>query len=272
MDNLSKKFEGMIVEAKSLENLPLEILYSTVSYSLIKAGLSIIKVKEPGELKRIEMGIPQPYRSVARTKLYLSALDLVKSLNSILEDKRRAVILEEANLQYIIDSLKIKVGKVDEVLVLDCTSVPEFMAIAIKLGSRKRSVNVLEEIFVNPVGVTRFLTGQLKALGVEERLANYAKLLKERLGASSYDKSSTVDLIVHKHGFALEEFLRVMSTRILKVFDKIERPARLGSVLVTSDHGYDVIADEHGLYITHGYYGEGNVLSFSRVALFMVVG
>ncbi len=270
MDNLSEKFESMIVKAESLKNLSLETLYMAVFYSLVKAGLSISGVKEPEELKRIETGIPQPYRSVARTTLYLQALDLVRSLNSILKDKGRAVILEEANLQYIIDSLKIKVGKVDKVLVLDCASVPEFMAIAIKLRGQKRSINVLEEVFVNPIGVTRFLTGQLKAFGTEGRLENYAKLLKERLGASSYDKISTVDLVVHAHGFALEEFLRVMTDRISKVFDKIERPARLGSALVTSDHGYDVIADEHGLYITHGK--EGNVLNFSRIALFMAVG
>jgi hypothetical protein len=178
------------------------------------------------------------------------------------------VILKEANLQYILNSLKNKVGKVDIVFVLDCASVPEIVTIASKFLTLKRNVTISEEAFINPIGVTRFLTGQLESFNRESCLRQYAQLLKEALKANFFIKSSTVDLITHQYGFSLDNFLK--SIGIGRLFDQINHFAKQNSVLVTSDHGYDVVADEHGLYITHGYKKECPI-NFSKIALFLII-
>ena len=55
-----------------------------------------------------------------------------------------------------------------------------------------------------------------------------------------------------------------------RLFGQINHFAKQNSVLITSDHGYDVVADKHGLYIAHGYKGECP-LNFSKLALFLII-
>jgi hypothetical protein len=93
-------------------------------------------------------------------------------------------------------------------------------------------------------------------------------LLKETLKAKFYIKSSTIDLITHQEGVTIDNFLT--SLNMQNIFDQINHFTKQNSVLITSDHGYDLVADEHGLYITHGYKKECP-LNFSKIALFMVV-
>lgn len=186
----------------------------------------------------------------------------------LFKNSKRAVILKEANLQHILQFLKNKVGKVDTIFVLDCASIPEIITIASKFSALRRNTTIYEEVFINPVGITRFLTGQLESFNREGYLIQYAKLLKERLNASFSTKISTLDLVTHQQGYTLDSFLK--SIKMQKLFDYINHFAKQNSVLITSDHGYDIVADEHGLYITHGYKKECPI-NFSRIALFLVI-
>lgn len=213
--------------------------------------------------------IPHNLRGLADGKLYLRVLELIDSINRCLE--RKPVILKEANINFVLDFLKEHIKKVDGIAVLDCASIPEKIAIAGKFAHINRDSEVYDIIFANPVGVTRFLTEQLAYLGRESTLKHYAQLLKETLGARSFIKISTIDLTVHKHGVDVIDFLS--SLNLQEIFEQInqltQQPKR-GSILITSDHGYDLVADEYGLYIIHGYRGKCP-LNFSRISIFIVI-
>jgi hypothetical protein len=262
--------EEVIQAASSAGNLSADTLHEIILCSFIKAGLSIYGASraQEVEVENLIETIPAPYRGLINGKLYLSALRFIRSFNKFLHESRQAVILREANLHYILHFLESRVGKVGAVLVLDCASIPEFVTIASKFSALRRNVTIFEEVFVNPLGVTRFLTGQLESFNREASLRQYAQLLKERLKANFFVKSSTIDVIAHQRGLTLGSFLK--SIEMQRLFDQLNRFVRQSSVLVTSDHGYDVVADEYGLYVTHGYRKECP-LSFSRLALFLVV-
>ncbi|MEM1589173.1 MAG: hypothetical protein QW175_01980 [Candidatus Bathyarchaeia archaeon] len=270
MANFANELEYIVKTASTLGNLPIEALHRIIFCSFIKAGLSIYGSQEEQEMEveNLIKTIATPYRGLVNGKLYLSALRFVKTFNTFLKNSKRAIILKEANLQHIIQFLENKVGKVDTVLVLDCASIPEIITIASKFSASRRNVTIYEEVFINPVGITRFLTEQLKSFNREDYLIQYAELLKERLNARFFTKISTVDLVTHQYGYTVDNFLKSMGMQ--KLFDRINHFAKQNSVLITSDHGYDVVADEHGLYITHGYKGR-SPLNLSRVALFLVV-
>lgn len=270
MTNFTSELEALVKTASTLGNLPVETFHRIIFCSFIKAGLSIYgaQKEQEMEIENLIKTIAAPYRGLVNGKLYLNALRFLKTFNAFLKDSKQAVILKEANLHYILQFLENKVGKVDTVFVLDCASIPEIITIASKFSASRRNTTIYEEVFINPIGVTRFLTGQLETFNRESYLVQYAKLLKERLNASLYTKSSTVDLVTHQHGYTLDGFLK--SIEMQKLFDHINHFAKQNSVLITSDHGYDIVTDEHGLYITHGY-KKKCPLNFSRTALFLVV-
>jgi hypothetical protein len=270
MTNFTNELETLVKTASTIGNLPVETFHKIIFCSFIKAGLSIYGAQREHELEieNLVRTIATPYRGLINGKLYLSALRFLKAFNAFLKNSGQAVILKEANLHYILQFLENKVGKVDTVFVLDCASIPEIITIASKFSSMRHNTTIYEEVFINPIGITRFLTGQLEKFDREGCLSQYAKLLKERLNASSYVKSSTVDLVTHRQGYTLESFLK--SIEMQKLFDQINHFAKQNSVLITSDHGYDIVADEHGLYITHGYIEECP-LNFSKIALFLVI-
>ncbi|MEM1666520.1 MAG: hypothetical protein QXW12_04165 [Nitrososphaerota archaeon] len=270
MVNFTSELEAIVKTASTLSNMPVEVFHRIIFCSFIKAGLSIYGAQKEQEieLENLIKTVAAPYRGLVNGKLYLSALRFVKTFNTLLKNSKRATILKEADLQYILKFLENKIGKVDTVFVLDCASIPEIIAIASKFSASRRNTTFYEEVFINPVGITRFLTGQLESFNRESYLVQYAKLLKERLNANFFTKISKVDLITHQHGYTLDGFLK--SIEMQKLFDHISHFAKQSSVLITSDHGYDVVADEHGLYITHGYKKECP-LNFSRIALFLVI-
>jgi hypothetical protein len=269
MTNFGLETEEMVRKASNLGNLTAETLHKIIFCSFVKAGLSIYGAakKQEAELENLTATLPPPYRGLINGKLYLSALCFIRKFKKLLRNSR-PVILKEANLQHIVQFLEEKVGKVDAVFVLDCASVPEIITIASKFTSLRKNITIFEEVFVNPIGMTRFLTEQLETFNREGYLRQYAELLKERLEAKFFIKSSTIDIITHRYGFSVDSFLR--SINMQQLFDQINHFAKQSSVLVTSDHGYDVVADEHGLYITHGYKEECPV-NFSRLALFLVI-
>jgi hypothetical protein len=248
MTNLTSELDAIVRSASSIGNIPVETFYRIIFYSFIKAGLSLYgSAKEQAiQIDDLIKKVPPPYQGLINGKLYLNALRFVKTFNAFLRDERLAVILKEANLRYIL----------------------EIVSIASKFYSMRRNVMIYEEVFVNPIGVTRFLTGQLETLNRESYLKQYAALLKERLNANECFKWSKVDLVTHQHGYTLEGFLE--SIEMTKLFDCINHLAKRNSLLITSDHGYDVVADESGLYITHGY-KKVCPLNFSRIAPFLVV-
>jgi hypothetical protein len=270
MSNSIGGLETMIKLLSDLGVLPVSLLHKIGFCSFAKAGLSLFDPtdSQKRDLEKLIKMIPASYQGLLSGKLYLNALKFIRSLKEFLEGTRRPVILEEANIQFILDFLKEKVGKVGGVIVLDCGSIPELSAIAGKLAYLNRNVTIYDKFFINPVGTTKFLTEQLAYLGRETALKYYAEMLKKELGAKFDIKISTTDLIVHQYGVTIDKFLD--SLDIEKIYEQMYHYVKQDSILVTADHGYDLVADEHGLYITHGYKRKCP-LNFSRIALFLII-
>ncbi|MEM1757692.1 MAG: hypothetical protein QW770_06665 [Candidatus Bathyarchaeia archaeon] len=264
------ELEKIIEATSSLGSLPINILYRIVFCSFVKAGLSLFNATgaQKAELEGIIKTIPLTFKGSLEGKLYLNALRFVRSINLSLWKTNKPVIPEEANIHFILSFLRKNVGKVGGVILLDCASIPEMVTIAGKFAHRGRNIVVYSAIFANPIGTTSFLTEQLTYLGRESTLKYYAQLLKEELKASFSVKKSSIDLVVHRRGINVSDFLN--SLNMQEIFEQINFFVKRNSVLVTSDHGYDLVADEHGLYITHGYKSECP-LNFSRIALFLVI-
>jgi len=268
--SLSINLEEIINILAEIRYLPTNTLHKIIFCSILRAGLSLYpaKTQHISELNRLIQTIPISYRGFVTGKLYLKALKLIKEFKRTVEDRYRATLLKEANLQYIQDYLKRNLGKVDKVAVLDCASIPEIVTFATKFKSLNRHPTILAETFINPIGVTRFLTQQLKIFNQRTALSGYAQLLKETLNAEQSYKTPLIDLTVHKHGVSLEEFLK--SLKIQTLFKTIKDLTGLDSILITHDHGYDIAANDHGLYIIHGYKGECPI-NFSKIALFLAI-
>jgi len=262
--------DNIITCLSEIGNLPTTMIHRVAFCSLLRAGLSLYDSKEhyDEEFTKVLQSVPSPYRGLVYGGLYLSALDYLKSFNRILKDARNAILLKEASLHHVLDFVKSRVGKVGSIMVLDCGSIPEFITLASKLKALRYPSLIFSDVFLNPIGVTRFLTQQLKSFGQEDILQGYAELLKRTLNANFCVKSSVIDLTVHAHGITVEEFLK--SIDINELFNRVKFFASQSSVLITSDHGYDVVADEQGLYVTHGYRGPCP-LNFSKMALFLVI-
>lgn len=269
-----KKFtvlEEIIGEASKLGFRPIDLIHKILFLSFVNAGLALTSVAESPrkELENLISMIPPPYRGLASGKLYLHALKFLKTLKGLFESYVKApVILQEANVNFILDFLRKEVGKVDGVVVLDCGSIPEISTIAAVFHHLGRDFVVYDKVFANPVGITRFLTEQLTSDGLHATLRHYVRLLRKELGARFGIKISTIDFLVHQHGVSVKDFLNSLDMKT--IFEEINRLARQGSILITADHGYDVVADEHGLYVTHGYSGDCP-LNFSKVAFFLVI-
>jgi len=270
MQSFLSELERIIEATSSLGSLPISILHKIVFCSFAKAGLSLFNVTDAqkAELEILIKTIPPTFKGLLEGKLYLNALKFLRSINLFLWKTRKPIIPEEANIHFILNFLRKNVGKVGGVIMLDCASIPEMVTMAGKFAHSNRNVVVYNMIFANPIGTTKFLTEQLTYLGRESTLKYYAQLLKEELKAAFYIKKSSIDLVVHKQGVSLSDFLN--SLNMQEIFEQINHFVKRNSVLITSDHGYDLVADEHGLYITHGYRKE-SPLNFSRIALFLVI-
>lgn len=161
-------------------------------------------------------------------------------------------------------------NKIDKVVVLDCASLPEFLSIAIKAYASARDMIFLNKVFVNPIGMTSYLTSQLQQIGHPMLLRRYAEVLANILNANCSIKDSSIDWVVHTHGFTdLDNFLS--SFPIKDIYNLIHNELVKGKrIMVTSDHGYDIIECNNDLCITHGI-KYPCPLNFSKLALFLIL-
>jgi len=251
-------------------------VYKAALYSLAYSAL----VRRGGDLlllKPLEDSMPRALVSAAKRKLYPPFLEFLRQVDELLESKKPVVVEGEADLRFILEWLEREVGKVDRVLVYDCLSPVEFLIVSAYLRSRGLRSAFLSRALLNPAGLTRFVTQQLRDVNRREVLREVARLIAERLGASEYFKSSYPDVTVHQYGhLGIEQFAESM--RIEQVADEVLSYALPGKLLVGTDHGYDlVVSQENGyVYVTHGF--KSNVTfkatllaPLSRLAVFMEV-
>ena len=250
------------------------IVYRTTMYSLVYAAL----VKNQCScrlLKSLEGKMPVSLVAFARGKLYYLFLELLSQLDLLLNSKRAVIVEGEANLQVIIDWLKYEAGKVDYVMIYDCMSLVEFLVVSAYLRFKGIRTVFLSKVFLNPIGLTKFITQQLYSTHYDRTLREVACLIANSLESVSYYKSSYLDKRVHECGhLGVEEFVEVVD--ISRIIEEVLAQAIRGDLLVGTDHGYDlvVVKSDDYVYITHGFkinntYKAVSLIPLSRFAIFM---
>jgi len=262
------------VVASLMQGYNLSNVYKTVMYSAIYAALyKSLGGCEP--LRPLEEKIPLPLLAIARRKLVDEFLNLLEHLNMILSSKK-PILIREANLDFIVKQLKNEIERVDYVLMYDCMSMIEFLTISAYLRLKGIKSAFLGSVFLNPIGLTRFMTHQLFGADYRASLLGVAQYIADNLGGIAYAKSSYIDEKVHEVGYlGVDEFVDVMD--IEAIADEVLTSTSRGRVLVGSDHGYDVVKsiDSKYIYVVHGFRPESSfkaipLLPLSRFAFFIV--
>jgi len=260
---------------KLLAGYTIDNVYKALVYSSI---YKIIKKYDTATttLKPLEEKIPKPLLFKAKKDLSPAFESIILELRSILNSKK-PILVENASITIISREITKIFRRIDYVMVYDCMSLNEF--ILISAASRLQGFKTITPnlIFVNPIGLTRYVTQQLPGLDYRSVLREYARLLAERLRAKGYHKSAYIDFKVHEYGsMGIEEFLQRIN--INKILNEIINLASNGIVLITADHGYDIIYDPDSkyVYVLHGFKRQlkGNhvpLLLFSRFSLFLTV-
>ena len=228
-------------------------IYRALMYALIYAALRR-RLGGYELLKPLERKVSPPLLAAVKRELTDKLYHLLEQVDSIVASSKPVLISGEADLKHTVDAVKHEVERVDYVLVYDCMSLVEQLAISAFLKVEGVKSVFLSTVFVNPAGVTRFVTQQLHGTGYRASLLGVARYIANELRASLYTKSSFVDEKVHEAGLlGAEEFVDRMD--IDRVAREVLERARSGRVLVLSDHGYDVVVSvrENYIYVVHGF-------------------
>jgi predicted transcriptional regulator len=273
---LSTYFDNAVSHVqKLLAGYTIDNVYKALVYSLI---YKVIKGRDPtlSALKPLEEKIPKPLLFKARKDLSPVFETIVLELQKTL-DSKKPILVENANIPTIAREVRKLFRKIDYVMVYDCMSLNEFILVSAASRSQGFRTILPNLIFVNPIGLTRYVTQQLPGLDYRSVLREYARMLAERLRAKGYYKSAYIDFKVHEYGsMGIEEFLEKIN--ITRIINEITNLASNGIVLITADHGYDIIYDPDSkyIYVLHGYKErvKGNhapLLLFSRFSPFLTV-
>lgn len=247
--------------------------------SFLEAALNM-RGKRGRHLKTLER-----IKELIENKSAQSAVQsLLPKAAAVLEEVKRGVerasVAEEANVSMVIrETAGILRGEVNNILVIDAFSIIEFAALLVKCWRSQLSCELVEsEIFVNPRGNTWYVKRQVGE-GNTGYLRDYAAKLAREIGCGRsfevyplFDKAlhfSVGDVICFLEGEEGNPFELAWG----KIQEILQREQTLFPfcLLLTSDHGYNVLEDESGtLYVEHGR-EERAVLRLDRVSLFALI-
>jgi len=259
---------GRIISPQSMH---VAAFVSFLSSGLARTGLLTDHKRLVEEV--LASGLPSPVRAEALYgSLHRLSFEIMSRVYEVI-GRRAAIELVEgrASLKHVIEVLLRELGHISYVVLYDCLSIIEMLTMASSMRSKGYDVAFPSTCFINPLGLTRFMTRQARV----ERgtMRDVLEILVSSLGAQAGELVPEVDRLVHGHGHDIGEFLAHMD--IEHVILACEEHARRGPTLVASDHGYDIIHTPGELYIHHGplveQQGRQIVLNLSRIAPFMLV-
>lgn len=240
-------------------------LYKIIFSSFVRSGYHL---REFDKIARIKSSLPRMislnqriifdafYEGLKFTRAFINSLDF----NPLRSDG------DYSDVKQVIKLLKKRLPEVNSVYVIDCLSPIELITLYIELKHQGIDADIPEIYFVNRAGLTSFLTRQVGRNGTVRK---FSKLLKDNFGAQYNEPYSYFDKLVHDATIILiKDFMKKVP--IEDFFNKIvELINNYGSLLLTSDHGYNVIDQSDILYVTHP--AEDGVLRFCNFALYLIV-
>ncbi|MEZ0346177.1 MAG: hypothetical protein ABWK01_06475 [Infirmifilum sp.] len=267
------KFEEIQKEVETLlRRNDIRKVYNAVLFAAIYAALLKRKVSYE-HLSSLAETIPPHLLGEAKGKLHRHFLDLISVLEEALRSRKPVIVDGEANLQVVLGWLKKEIGSVDYVVLYDCLSPIELLVISSYLLKSGFYAKPLGRVFINPVGLTRFVTSQLSEQEHPRTLHMVAQHIARELGARGADVNPLVDRIVHESGLkGIKEFADTLN--IEEIAREVFSAAKKGRLLLGSDHGYDlVLTPDRDIVVTHGFKlrDESSILlPLSRLAVYSV--
>jgi hypothetical protein len=244
---------------RSFPNTEIGEIYRLVFATFLRAGYG----KQEGEkISLLKTSIPD-LATIHKRLLFDPFFEGVRIARELVEAFE--VKVEYSDLEFVIKQLKEKVSEIDSIYVIDCFSPIETITILTGLKKRKLNAIIPNIYFVNIGGVTSYLTKQLRGFGT---IRKFSEMLAERFNATHNDKLSYFDRLVHTPSFIhVRDFIKAVP--IEEIFERVlHLTNKYGSVLLTSDHGYNVIEENNVLYVTHP--SEEGILKFSKYALYLI--
>ena len=237
----------MNLDIRDLRSLHVTYLLTFLKTKLTNAYLN--KIAESFLLYKIRIRISDPF------------FDGVKLASRIIAELKPNINLSD--VKNIINLLRKNLKDIDAVFVIDCFSPIEFITYLTKLRLDSFESKLLDIYFTNVGEVTRYLTSQ-----AGESIRGFSEYLANLLNTKHYDKYSYFDKLVHE-SILIDDFLFNIShqniySRILKILQTYD------SILITSDHGYDIIDVNGFIYVTHPSPSKGSILKFSNIAMYLV--
>ena len=265
-DYLAKKY----IQSFELEDVYKALVYSISLVAALKRNPKAIKL-----LDALKNTLIPFLRAQSEGDLRKKVEDIVDwsfqvtlAQNAILTDGL-------ANLEKVVSSIRKEIGTVDHVLIIDGMSIIEELIISAFLKNGYFNSFFLSTIWLNPVGLTRYMTRQAPVDKKRPTLRDVAGYLAQHLNAEP-SKLSYVDEEIHRVGpIGIEEFVKAINIR--KLAECIQNKAKDGSTLILADHGYDIVAlNGKYLYVVHGFSQTNNnasepLLLLSRFSVPLVV-
>ena len=258
------------------EILSLRQMYIATISSFLYAGLARRSLlPSHGRLLRAQLlkHLPPPARAtITHGQLYELALSIIKAIDKVISDKKTIELVEgKADIEFILKTLSQELGSIEYVVLYDCLSIPESITMASFLQVKNFEIIFPSIHLLNPIGLTRFITKQIPI--TKATMRDVLKVIITSLRAKDGSLIREVDQKVHSYGFDLGEFSKNVS--IERVICACEQYAKKGSTLIVSDHGYDVLYDARGFYVSHGLASvcktHQTVLNFSKISPIMMV-
>ena len=257
-----------------LEGYSLENIYKATIYAALRASITA-KGEDYSLIKPLERKIPPTLSAMVKRRLVSRFSYIIRLLEGML-DNLRPTIIDEGNINQLVSKLRRSLHRIDFVMIYDCMSLIEFIIVSAYLKRRGLDTAFLDVVFINPLGLTKYVTQQLSGTEYRTVLREFAHMLAEELGGRSYSKSAYIDLRVHEYGsLGVEEFIDKLD--IERIASEVFEKALRGRVLVTSDHGYDIVVNKESnyLYVIHGHrltkngFAGVSLLPLSRFSFFM---
>jgi len=258
------------------EILSLQQMYIAVISSFLYAGLARRRLlSSHGQFLRAQLleNLPPPVRAmITHGQLYELALSIIKAVDKVISDKKAIELVEgKADMEYVLKTLSQELGSIEYVVLYDCLSIPESITMASFLQVKNFEITFPSIHLLNPIGLTRFITKQVSV--TKATMWDVLRVIIRSLRAKGGTLIQEVDQKVHSYGFDLGEFSK--NVDIKKVIYVCEQYAKKGSTLIMSDHGYDILYDVGGFYVSHGlasvYENRRTVLNFSKISPIMMV-
>ncbi len=247
-----------IVE-QNFSNAEIREIYYLLFSTFLRAGYGKRESEKTSLLKDSIPDLPNIYQR----RLFDPFFDGMRIARKLMDSFE--IKVKYSDLEFVIKQLKEKISEIGSIYVIDCFSPIETITVLTGLKKNKLNAVIPDIYFVNIGGVTSYLTKQLGEYGT---IRKFSEMLAERFNARYYDKLSYFDRLVHAPSFIhIKDFIRAVP--IEEIFEEVlQLVNKYGSILLTSDHGYNVIERNNILYVTHP--SEEGILKFSNYAVYLI--